>query len=59
MHIADVVLRTNPAWDVARGAKPLEVEGIGKVVAARVMAFRTHARRSGARSGDAGDPLPR
>jgi hypothetical protein len=33
MHIADVVLRTNPASDVARGAKPLEVEGISGVEA--------------------------
>ena len=38
LHVGDVVLRENPAGDVARGAKPLEVEGIAKPVAARIMA---------------------
>jgi len=37
LHYGDVVLRRNPPEDVARGAKPLEVEGLAKPVAARVM----------------------
>ena len=37
LHFGPVVLRENPAADVARGAKPLEVEGIAKPTAARVM----------------------
>jgi len=37
LHVGDVVLRENPADQVARGAKPLEVEGIAKPTAARVM----------------------
>jgi putative peptide modification system cyclase len=37
IHVGDVVLwRNNPA-DIARGAKPLEVEGLVKPVAARLM----------------------
>jgi predicted ATPase/class 3 adenylate cyclase/Tfp pilus assembly protein PilF len=39
VHVGAVLLRENPASDVARGAKPLEVEGIAKPVAARVMAL--------------------
>ena len=37
IHIGEVVLRENTAADVARGAKPLEVEGLAKAVAARVL----------------------
>ena len=37
LHVGDVILRENSAEDVARGAKPLEVEGIAKPTAARVM----------------------
>jgi predicted ATPase/class 3 adenylate cyclase/Tfp pilus assembly protein PilF len=37
LHVGSVVLRDNPAADVALGAKPLEVEGIAKPTAARVM----------------------
>ncbi|MEB3323472.1 MAG: hypothetical protein VKI81_11665, partial [Synechococcaceae cyanobacterium] len=37
LHVGDVVLRENPPEDVARGAKPLEVDGVAKSVAARVM----------------------
>jgi predicted ATPase/class 3 adenylate cyclase len=37
LHVGPVVLRENSAADVALGAKPLEVEGIAKPVAARVM----------------------
>ena len=41
LHVGEVSLRTNDAADVARGAKPVEVEGVAKPLAARVMA---HAR---------------
>jgi predicted ATPase/class 3 adenylate cyclase/Tfp pilus assembly protein PilF len=37
IHVGALSLRSNPADDVARGAKLLEVEGLAKVVAARVM----------------------
>ena len=38
LHVGRVTLRENPAEDVARGAKPVEVDGLGKTIAARVMA---------------------
>ena len=34
-----MILRENPAEDVARGAKPLEVDGLAKPTAARVMSL--------------------
>ena len=37
LHVGDVILRENAAADVARGAKPIEVEGIAKATAARIM----------------------
>src|SRR5712692_6772070 len=37
VHVGPVILRENRPSDVARGAKPLEVEGAAKAVAARVM----------------------
>lgn len=37
LHLGPVSLRENSAADVARGAKPLEVEGLAKPIAARVM----------------------
>lgn len=37
LHVGPVILRENSAVDVARGAKPLEVDGLAKPVAARVM----------------------
>ncbi|MCB9778789.1 MAG: tetratricopeptide repeat protein [Alphaproteobacteria bacterium] len=37
MHVGEVVTWHNPPEDVANGAKPVEVEGIAKPVAARVM----------------------
>jgi len=37
VHVGPVILRENSRSDVARGAKPLEVEGTAKAVAARVM----------------------
>ncbi|HEX2009987.1 MAG TPA: hypothetical protein VJN44_03525, partial [Roseateles sp.] len=39
VHVGPVILRENSAADVARGAKPLEVDGLAKPVAARVMAL--------------------
>ncbi|KQW40066.1 NB-ARC domain-containing protein [Rhizobacter sp. Root404] len=39
LHVGPVILRENEASDVARGAKPLEVEGLAKPIAARVMAL--------------------
>jgi class 3 adenylate cyclase/tetratricopeptide (TPR) repeat protein len=37
VHVGDVILRANDAADVARGAKPVELEGLAKPLAARVM----------------------
>ncbi len=39
LHVGPVLLRHNSAEDVARGAKPIEVEGLAKPTAARVMAI--------------------
>ena len=39
LHVGPVILRDNPPEDVAHGAKPLEVEGIAKPIAARVMSL--------------------
>jgi predicted ATPase/class 3 adenylate cyclase/Flp pilus assembly protein TadD len=39
LHFGAVILRNNPPEDVAHGAKPLEVEGIAKPLAARVMSL--------------------
>ncbi|HEY6353608.1 MAG TPA: NB-ARC domain-containing protein, partial [Burkholderiaceae bacterium] len=39
LHVGPVVLRENSPEDVAHGAKPLEVEGLAKPTAARVMAL--------------------
>ncbi len=39
LHVGAVVLRENSAADVARGAKPLEVDGLAKPMAARVMSL--------------------
>jgi predicted ATPase/class 3 adenylate cyclase len=39
LHVGAVLLRENSAEDIARGAKPLEVEGLAKPTAARVMAL--------------------
>jgi predicted ATPase/class 3 adenylate cyclase len=37
LHVGAVILRENSAEDVQRGAKPLEVEGLAKPTAARIM----------------------
>ena len=34
LHVGSVILRENSAEDVARGAKPLEVDGLAKPTAA-------------------------
>ena len=39
IHLGEVILRENPPDEVARGAKPLDVEGLAKPLAARVMAL--------------------
>ncbi len=39
LHVGAVILRENNAADVARGAKPLEVDGLAKPMAARVMSL--------------------
>ena len=39
IHLGEVYLRRNPPEDVERGAKPLEVEGLAKPAAARVMSL--------------------
>ena len=39
LHVGTVILRHNPPEDVAHGAKPVEVEGIAKPLAARVMSL--------------------
>lgn len=39
LHVGPVILRENSAEDVARGAKPLEVDGLAKPTAARVMSL--------------------
>ncbi len=38
LHVGQITLRATPAADVALGAKPLEVDGVSKPLAARVMA---------------------
>jgi len=39
IHLGEVVLRENAPADVARGAKPLEIEGLAKAVASRLMSL--------------------
>ena len=39
LHVGPVTLRENAADEIARGAKPVEVEGIAKPLAARVMSL--------------------
>ncbi len=39
LHVGPVILRENLPADVARGAKPLEVDGLAKPTAARVMSL--------------------
>lgn len=44
IHLGEVVLRRNPPEHVARGAKPMEVEGLAKPMAARVMSLALGAQ---------------
>jgi adenylate cyclase len=44
IHLGEVVLRENSPEDVARGAKLLEVEGLAKAIAARVMSLAGNGR---------------
>ena len=44
IHLGEVVLRENLPEDVGRGAKPLEVEGLAKAIAARVMSLAAGGR---------------
>ncbi|MEO5882642.1 MAG: tetratricopeptide repeat protein [Caldimonas sp.] len=39
LHVGPLLLRDNTPADIARGAKPLEVEGQAKAVAARIMSI--------------------
>jgi predicted ATPase/class 3 adenylate cyclase len=39
LHVGPVILRENTERDITRGAKPLEVDGLAKPTAARVMAI--------------------
>ncbi len=39
LHVGAVTLRENASADVARGAKPLEVDGVAKATVARVMSL--------------------
>ncbi len=39
IHLGEVVLRRNPPEDVARGAKPLEIEGLAKPLALRLLSL--------------------
>lgn len=44
LHVGPVILRENNPDDVARGAKPLEVDGLAKPTAARVMSLALGAQ---------------
>jgi len=44
IHVGPVSLRPNPADDVARGAKPVEVDGLALPIAARVMSVALGAQ---------------
>jgi predicted ATPase/class 3 adenylate cyclase/Tfp pilus assembly protein PilF len=44
IHSGTVIIRSNPPADVAAGAKPLEVDGLAKAVAHRVMALARGAQ---------------
>ena len=39
LHVGPVILRANSPQDIAHGAKPLEVEGVAKPLAARIMSL--------------------
>lgn len=39
IHLGEVILRDNSSDDVSRGAKPIEVEGLAKPIASRLMSL--------------------
>src|SRR5579864_371019 len=39
IHLGEVLMRENPPEEIARGAKPVEVEGLPKALAARLMSL--------------------
>jgi len=39
IHLDEVILRENSDEDISRGAKPIEIEGIGKPITARIMSL--------------------
>lgn len=45
IHLGELLLRKNPSEYIARGAKPLEIEGLAKPVTARLMSL-AHARQT-------------
>jgi class 3 adenylate cyclase len=60
IHVGAVTLRQNSPVDVARGAKPIEVEGLAKPLAARVMALASGGQTlmSGAARDALADTIP-
>ncbi len=60
LHVGPVTLRENSAQDISRGAKQLEVEGLAKPLAARVMALAAGGQTLLSASARAalGDALP-
>lgn len=58
LHTAEVVLRENPASDVALGAKPLEVDGIAKSTAARIMSLASGGQTLLSQSARHGTQVP-
>jgi len=60
LHVGAVTLRHNAPEDVARGAKPVEVEGLAKPFAARIMSLARGGQvlLSGSAAAVLGDALP-
>jgi predicted ATPase/class 3 adenylate cyclase len=60
IHVGPVIFRDNAADDIHRGAKPIEVEGLAKPLAARIMALAAGGQTlmSGVARRLLGDDLP-
>lgn len=61
LHVGPVTLRANTPEDIARGAKPVEVEGLAKPLAARIMTLASPGQTllsATARAALADDDLP-